>query len=149
MRRINAVLFAVSLTTGCAIAQNTLVVIPPIPTGITFRVTVGGPMPPASHVSVTSGPAPVKFKYKGVRSPFSSAPPPPNYMAVFPSEGTTPTNLLIGLNEGVVRGMGPGNYVLGVVFSTVDQSPESEAQVVVVLTLSAPRGPAITSVVND
>src|SRR5207248_10680276 len=53
-----------------------------------------------------------------------------------------------GLNENVVRAMSPGNYALAVIFSTVDQSPPSEAQVAVFFTLSAPRQPAISAVVN-
>jgi uncharacterized protein (TIGR03437 family) len=91
----------------------------------------------------------VKFKYKGVTLLNPNRPMPPNYIVVFPASGTTSeTDALIGLNENVIRTMSPGNYSLYATFSTVDQSPPSEALVAVFLTLSAPRGAAIISVVN-
>jgi uncharacterized protein (TIGR03437 family) len=80
---------------------------------------------------------------------------PPNFVVVFPSTGTTstdpknPTEILIGLNETVVKGMLPGNYSLFVTFSTLDQSPPSQASVLVLFRLSVPQPPVITSVLNN
>src|SRR5205807_611057 len=100
-------------------------------------------------------PAAVKFKYAGVSSAGVPGPLPANFVVVFPTSGTTsteitnPTAVLIGLNQNVVRGMAPGDYRLNVNFSTVDQNPPSRAGTEVLLRVSPPPGPpAITSLVN-
>jgi uncharacterized protein (TIGR03437 family) len=108
----------------------------------------GGGAASVGIFGLAPGPANLKFKYTGVTSGNTARPTAPNFVVVFPSSGETPASVLIGVNQGVVRSMGPGDYFLRVNFSTVDQIPPSQAGFLVVLRLSPPPPPTVTSVVS-
>lgn len=124
---------------------------------IVFSGPADGPLssfkPPVSGISIGvigSLTAKVKFKFDHVEPVGTGAAAPPNFVVISPSSGTAPTSVPVGLNEGIVRSMAPGVYRLNVVFTTVDQSPSSQAGVTVQLILSPPSlPPTIGSVLSS
>jgi uncharacterized protein (TIGR03437 family) len=162
LKRAWVMLLGIGLTVSTAVAQSRIAASPSA--GITFSgtvddnqlasFTVGGGGGSVSLIGIGAGyvdgvPAKVKFKFSEVRALNPAAPAPPNFVVVSPASGTTPSEVPVGLNRDVLRGMGPGTYALQVVFSTVDQSPPSLAAVLVILRLHAPPAPVIGSVLSS
>src|SRR4051794_1747146 len=50
--------------------------------------------------------AAVKFKFSELRPLNPAGPAPPNFVVVSPATGTTPAYVPVGLNRGVLRGLG-------------------------------------------
>src|SRR5690242_7766792 len=105
------VVFVVIYTTCSAVAQNG---ISAGSSPVSLSATVGSPIASVAVIGIgVPGIAPpdVKFRYTGVAVANTAQPMPPNFVVVFPSSGTTstdpknPTEILIGLNETVVKGM--------------------------------------------
>jgi trimeric autotransporter adhesin len=73
----------------------------------------------------------------------------PNPLIVSPPSGTTPQQVIVGLNPNVTRTMGPGSFEIGISFTTVDQTPPSNDAVVVTVTLSDADPPLVRAAVNS
>src|SRR5207253_1399089 len=84
----------------------------------------------------------VKFKVDSII-------PSTNLLVVSPSSGTTPLQIVVGLNPNAARMSGPGKYALSVRFTTVDQSPPRSDLAIVTVTLTNPEPPGIGGVVNS
>ena len=157
MTRVCVLFMGLSLTVRPVASQGFITASPPVT--IVFRGVVDDPITsftvaldrvlptpgPVQTIGISGSVQGLKFKFDHVESRLNS---PPNFIVITPSSGTIPALLQVGLNDAIIRRMSPGSYGLGIVFSTVDQSPSSSASVTVQLSLSAPPAPAIQSVVS-
>ena len=114
-----------------------------------FRVAIGkgslGTLGAVTRAGIGGSSAGLRFKLDHVDLRLNS---PPNFLVISPNSGAVPAFVNIGLNERIVRGMGPGLYSAYVDFSTIDQSPATHSGFFVYLTLSPPPAPVVGSAVN-
>src|SRR4051812_43544428 len=112
------------LALSSALGQNSIYVGVPL---ISLSATVGKPITSIASIGINGGVpgvrvAAVQFRYTGATPAAGFSSNPPNFVVVFPSSGTTSidantsTQILIGLNDTVVKGMRPGRYGLDVRF---------------------------------
>ena len=116
------------------------------PRFVTFSATLDGSISSVQTVNIgVGGSGGTEFKYDQVRPISNNS---PNFVVLPQSAGIAPTNVPIGLNESVIRNMAPGPYRLQLVFTTVNQLPNSMGGVDVILNLSFGSPITIQSVVN-
>jgi len=85
-------------------STNPLLLVPT--TGPTFNYQIGGTVPAAQNIQVTSSSTALNFTASA--APANNG---PNFLAVAPLNGTTPQALSLTLNPTVVASLGPGTYV--------------------------------------
>ncbi|HLG95556.1 MAG TPA: IPT/TIG domain-containing protein [Bryobacteraceae bacterium] len=84
-------------------STNPLLLVPT--TGPTFNFQIGGAVPAAQNVQITSSSTALGFNVTA--TPVNNG---PNFLQFTPGTGTTPQALSLGINAGVVSSLGPGTY---------------------------------------
>jgi uncharacterized protein (TIGR03437 family) len=92
-------------------------------------------------IGVVGVPSPTAFQFDHVQVSKGD----PGFFVISPSKGVTPTTLTLTLNESAIRRMVPGQSVINLFFSTIDQTPQSTAVIMVDFRL-ATRIPTIQSI---
>lgn len=84
-------------------STNPLLLVPA--TGPAFNYQIGGAIPAAQNVQITSSSSALNFNVTA--APQNNG---PNFLQFTPATGTTPQALSLGINAGVVASLGPGTY---------------------------------------
>jgi uncharacterized protein (TIGR03437 family) len=149
MKRVRIVVLGVGIVSCIAAAQATLSTSAG-PTPLTLSAPLDGPVASLSHFVVSANnpdrsQAHVKFKLDHV----DAVPPTaPALLFFYPTSGTTPATIYIGVNPSVLyQSDGGGDFTI--YFSTVDQSPPSEAPALVTVGTGFPPAPTVGSVVSS
>ncbi|HEX5226568.1 MAG TPA: hypothetical protein VFW44_02610 [Bryobacteraceae bacterium] len=107
----------VSLT----VSTTPLILVPTTP--VTFTYQIGGAVPAAQNVQITSSTAGLAINATAAPSNGTTA----NFLKVTPATGTTPQSLSLALDPAVLANLGPGTYTETVTLSSgsAGNSPQS------------------------
>jgi uncharacterized protein (TIGR03437 family) len=94
---------SVTVPVNLLVSTNPLLLVPS--TGPTFNYQIGGAVPAAQNVQLTSSSTALPFTVSA--TPVSGG---PNFLAVTPTSGTTPQGLSLAINTAVLSSIGPGTY---------------------------------------
>lgn len=147
-----SVIFTCSPTSSCANASGQLTVpvtltvtadLTPAPTSLTFNYAIGGTLPGAQGVGVTSDGGAITYTATATSNGGS-------WLAVTPSSATTPTGISASLNAGVVTGLGAGQYTGNIALASAgaNHSPVNVPVTLNVITLSVTGGPLSFTMVD-
>ena len=119
------------------VSNNPLLQVPS--TGPTFTYQVGGSIPAAQNVQITSSTPGVNFTVSATAASGS-----PNFLQVNPASGTTPQAVALSLNQQALTTLGPGTYTetVAVTASGAGNSPQTFP-----VTLIVNSNPILTSTV--
>ena len=106
-------------------------------TGPPFTFQIGGTVPAAQNVQITSSTPGLAFTASA-----AAATGAPNFLQVSPSTGTTPQALALSLNPQVLTSLGPGTYTETVTISATGSGNSPQAFPV---TLTVSSNPLLTS----
>jgi uncharacterized protein (TIGR03437 family) len=128
---------SVSIPVTLLASTNPLLLVPT--TGPTFDYQIGGAVPAAQNVQITSSSTAVGFT--AAAAPVNSG---PNFLAASPLNGTTPQALNLAINPAVIATLGPGTYVENV---TITSSGAGNSPQTFPVTLQVASNPILTATV--
>ncbi len=111
--------------------------------GPTFNYQIGGTLPAAQNVQITSSSAPLAFTVAA--APVSGG---PNFLVVSPASGTTPQAVNLSINAAIAGALGPGTYSETVTITSAGAGNSPQSFPVTLVVSSNPSLTATASALN-